>query len=633
MKNTKSLSILSSSFLTIRNPLLNKQLPRLLLASLLLICILLPKLSLATEHLPELELVGEKLEYLVDETHRLNITDVLQGSEDAWQLNRQVVPSFGFSPHTYWFRFNVPKSDSDWLLELNYALLDEVTLYHLSSEGLLDTVYTGDHMVFSERPILHRAFLFPIPASEQTQQIVLKVRSSSAIQLPMTLWPEQSYFEHDQLRFAEHGLYYGIVFVMALYNFFLFLRLRDSAYAFYVLYVITFALTQMSLTGFAYQFIWPELPEWNERSLGVMTPLIVTSGMVFVANFLKLQGNYPSLNRIVYAQAWLGIVVAFLSTFLSYATMIRFGAALAIITCISILLISYYVTIISRQKYAIYFSAAWSAFLIGTVVLAMNKFGLLPRNFATESAAQIGSAIEIILLSFALAERLHDATNRRFMAEAETRKIGETLLETQRTQNEALEVEVEQRTRDLSLALEKVNKLNNELEDLSTMDQVTGIRNRRYFDEMLEREFRRGWRNKRELSLIMIDLDHFKSVNDTYGHQSGDQCLKVVSTEIYRLVKRPPDLACRYGGEELAVVLPETKLDGAQILADRIRTHIEALWIETSEGRIQVTASIGVSACLPSAETSTSGLIEQTDQALYRAKEKGRNRVECSRML
>lgn len=633
MKNTNSLTILSSSYMTIRKPLLNKQLPRFLFASLLLLFVLIPRLSSASGHIPQIKLVADELEYLVDETHRLSISDVLQGHKGAWQLNQQEVPSFGFSPHTYWFRFTVPKSDFDWLLELNYALLDEVTLYRLGSEGLIDTVYTGDHMAFSERPILHRAFLFPIPASEQTQQIVIKVRSSSAIQLPMTLWPEKSYFEHDQFRFAEHGLYYGIVFVMALYNFFLFLRLRDSAYAFYVLYVITFALTQMSLTGFAYQFIWPELPEWNERSLGVMTPLIVTSGMVFVANFLKLQDNYPILNRIVYAQALLGILIAFLSAFLPYATMIRFGAALAIITCISILLISYYVTIMGRHKYAIYFSVAWSVFLIGTVVLAMNKFGFLPRNFATESAAQIGSAIEIILLSFALAERLHDATNRRFMAEAETRKIGETLLETQKSQNEALEVEVEQRTRDLSLALAKVQKLNGELEDLSTIDQVTGIRNRRYFDEMLEREFRRGWRNQRELSLIMIDLDHFKSVNDTYGHQAGDQCLKVVSTEIYRLVKRPPDLACRYGGEELAVVLPETKLDGAQILADRIRAHIEALWIETLEGRIQVTASIGVSACMPSGETSITHLIEQTDQALYRAKEKGRNRVECSRVL
>ncbi|WP_304440942.1 7TM diverse intracellular signaling domain-containing protein, partial [Oleiphilus sp. HI0132] len=178
------------------------------------------------------------------------------------------------------------------------------------------------------------------------------------------------------------------------------------------------------------------------------------------------------------------------STLLPYAVMIPYGAALAIVTCSSILFISYYVTIKSRQKYATYFSVAWSMFLIGTVILAMNKFGLLPRNGLTESAAQIGSAIEIILLSFALAERLHDATSRRFKAEAETLQVKEKLIETKQMQNEALEVEVEQRTRDLRLALEKVNKLNSELEDLSTLDQVTGVRNRRYFDEMMEREFR-----------------------------------------------------------------------------------------------------------------------------------------------
>lgn len=584
---------------------------------------------MAEEHYTNgIPLSGDHLEFFVDPTHGLTIDDVHGYNLWDWRSNEQEVPSFGFSHDTYWFRFVVPGNDHAWLLEINYALLDEIEFYRVKGDEVVEFVRTGDHFVFSERPIQHRAFLFPIDGADEAQHVYLKVRSSSSIQLPATLWPEKSYFEADQYRFAEHGLYYGIVLVMALYNFFLFLRLRDSAYLFYVLYVITFAVAQMSLTGFAYQFIWPNFPVWNEQSMAVITPLIVTSGMVFVSNFLKLQNNHPYLNRIVYLQAWLGIVLAFLSTLLPYAVMIPYGAALAIVTCSSILFISYYVTIKSRQKYATYFSVAWSMFLIGTVILAMNKFGLLPRNGLTESAAQIGSAIEIILLSFALAERLHDATSRRFKAEAETLQVKEKLIETKQMQNEALEVEVEQRTRDLRLALEKVNKLNSELEDLSTLDQVTGVRNRRYFDEMMEREFRRGRRNGRELALIMIDLDNFKSVNDTYGHQAGDQCLKTVASEVYRLVKRPPDLVCRYGGEELAVVLPETKLEGAVLIGERIRAHIEALWIDTGDERIQVTASVGVSACMPNEESSTHALVEMADQALYQAKLNGRNRVE-----
>ena len=298
---------------------------------------------------------NETVQYLIDPSHDLSIEEVLQQQNLTWQTNIQEVPSFGFSAHTYWFRFTVPASEYDWILELDYALLDQIDLYRVENGQLQETINTGDLQHFENRPIEHRAFLFPIVQSKVSQDIILKVRSTSAIQLPLTLWPERRFFEQDQLRFAEHGLYYGIVLVMALYNFFLFLRLRDSAYAFYVLYVITFALTQLSLTGFAYQFLWPGFPEWNGQSIAVMTPLIVVSGVVFVADFLKLQGLYPSLYRLIQVQALVGLCFAVFSLFLSYAVMVRCAAALAIFSCLSILAISYYITIKGAHKYAIYF--------------------------------------------------------------------------------------------------------------------------------------------------------------------------------------------------------------------------------------------------------------------------------------
>ena len=279
-------------------------------------------------------------------------------------------------------------------------------------------------------------------------------------------------------------------------------------------------------------------------------------------------------------------------------------------------------------KYAIYFAAARSVFLVGVIVLAMNKFGILPRTWMTESAPQIGSLIELILLSFALAERLYDAMQRRFMAEDESIIIKEKLIQTQQKQNQILESEVAARTQDLEAALNKVNILNNELSDLSTMDQVTGVRNRRYFDDMLVKEFRRAFRNHSNISLIMLDLDHFKSVNDTYGHLAGDLCLKTIANAIYNIVKRPPDLVCRYGGEELAIILPETDLKGAMIIAERIRHQIESLQIKFSGETFSVTASLGVSSFTPNSNKTPNLLIELADNALYQAKNEGRN---CTR--
>lgn len=571
---------------------------------------------------------GQHIEVLIDPEHQLTVDNILDQKDLIWKSSNYKTPSYGFSPHTYWFRFTLPAQKNESILELNYALLDDISYYRLQDGKIIETILTGDKRSFSNRPIRHRAFLFPVTASDQNQTILLKIRSSSAIQVPLRLWSENTFFERDQYLFVEHGIYYGIALVMVLYNFFLFLRLRDSAYGFYVLYVITFAFAQLSLSGFSYQFIWPDSPEWNEKSLAVLTPLIVISAAVFSSHFLKLTSYYPRLSKLLYSHAFIGIVISAASVYLPYHTMIPYAAGLAIVTCLTILLISYYVIVKSMHKYAIYFAAAWSVFLVGVVVLAMNKFGFLPRTWVTESAAQIGSAIEIILLSFALAERLYDAMQRRFIAENESIYIKEKLIRTQQKQNQVLESEVTARTQDLEEALNKVNILNDELSDLSTMDQVTGVRNRRYFDDMLEKEFRRAFRNHSNISLIMLDLDHFKSVNDTHGHLAGDLCLKTIANAIYNIVKRPPDLVCRYGGEELAIILPETDLKGAMITAERIRHQIESLQVKFSGETISVTASLGVSSFIPNTNKTPNLLIELADNALYQAKNDGRN---CTR--
>ncbi len=133
------------------------------------------------------------------------------------------------------------------MLELDYALLDEITYYRVDDGKILETIFTGDKLDFSERPIQHRFFLFPTPKIEHDQTIFLKIRTSSAVQLSLTLWPNNSFFEKDQNVLMENGLYYGIALVMLLYNLFLFFRLRNKLYLFYVFYVTTFISNQLSL--------------------------------------------------------------------------------------------------------------------------------------------------------------------------------------------------------------------------------------------------------------------------------------------------------------------------------------------------------------------------------------------------
>ena len=179
------------------------------------------------------------------------------------------------------------------------------------------------------------------------------------------------------------------------------------------------------------------------------------------------------------------------------------------------------------------------------------------------------------------------------------------------------------------LSLEKANR---EIKHLSRTDSLTGIYNRGYLSEVLPREITRALRYKRPLAVAMCDIDHFKKVNDAYGHQCGDEVLKQFVVNISELIRHDTDWLVRYGGEEFLLVLPETNLDNAFSLSDRLRKHIAQKVIETEEVKISVTASFGVTgfnASHTNGSISSDLLLNTVDRYLYEAKTQGRNRVVC----
>jgi len=174
----------------------------------------------------------------------------------------------------------------------------------------------------------------------------------------------------------------------------------------------------------------------------------------------------------------------------------------------------------------------------------------------------------------------------------------------------------------------QLNVANKELQRLTITDGLTGIANRRMFDEVLSREWRRCARMQKPLSLIMADVDYFKQYNDSYGHLLGDASLRKVAEQVARSASRPGDLAARYGGEEFAFILGETDMNGAKWVANRIRQHIVDLKLEHSASPLNfVTVSCGVATVVPSDKLSLDTLLKSADHALYLAKEQGRNQV------
>jgi diguanylate cyclase (GGDEF)-like protein len=171
------------------------------------------------------------------------------------------------------------------------------------------------------------------------------------------------------------------------------------------------------------------------------------------------------------------------------------------------------------------------------------------------------------------------------------------------------------------------------IERFSLTDGLTGVNNRRCFDQQLEIEWNRAARNGAPLSMLMLDIDHFKKFNDNYGHLNGDHALKTVANVLTETIQRGTDYVFRWGGEEFAVILPETPAPGALNVAEKIRTNISATPIVMGKDNVQITTSVGVSTIVPDPNTYPYGaakFCEGMDKALYRAKENGRNRVEVA---
>lgn len=193
---------------------------------------------------------------------------------------------------------------------------------------------------------------------------------------------------------------------------------------------------------------------------------------------------------------------------------------------------------------------------------------------------------------------------------------------------------LEEKTRELDakiLELEelqrKLEESNKQLQHLSSVDGLTGLFNRRHFDDIFLAEWKSAVRRQKPISVIILDIDNFKAYNDTYGHIAGDFCLQQVAKGLLTALHRPIDLACRYGGEEFTVILPDTDIDGAEMVANRLREIIKALQIPhaSSSTGAYVTISLGISTTIPTHGQPATLLLDAADKALYRAKAEGRD--------
>lgn len=575
--------------------------------------------------------VSRSVEYWQETDAPADFQAVQSMPEQNWTGNDNDSISLGFVDHAYWFRFrleNASDGEAEAFLEIRHPILDRIEIYLDTAGAGVESLVVGDKQPFHDRPVHHRNFVVPIKlAAGERANVFLRVKTTSSMQVPLVLWDQDSFYVAKQAGALIEGLYYGIVMVMIFYNLFVFIAVGERSFLYYVGYITAVPLVFAGLHGTAFQYLWPQATWWNDQAIVVFLNLAVLLGCIFSIRFLNAsQRNHPRFNRLAVVMIMAAGLLAVAGLFAPYEDLILPSIMVAVLACSTMLVLSM-VRWNKGDPAARYYTVAWVFMLAGGILLAMSRSTVLPRNLFTENAAQVGSAIGVILLSLALADRLNKEKKRGFEVqqrllreERKARMAQDKSLRVQRESNALLEQRVHERTRDLK-------HLNEQLLELSATDALTGLKNRGHFDRTFQSAVVHAFRYEQSLSLLVLDIDHFKKFNDTFGHLVGDDCLKMVAGCIRRFVTRPQDLAARYGGEEFVVMLPDTPTSGAVRVAERIRGEIEKTAFRVSGEQVHLTISVGVCSVTPSKADATKEIFKRADEALYEAKGRGRNGV------
>lgn len=546
-----------------------------------------------------------------DRAHSATRPDELP-NDFQWTPSRGHELVFTQTSSVYWVQLSLRNNGSErrlWYLNLNYPLLDEVTFWQGDKPG--EAVVTGDLQPFDSRAVDYRYFLLPIILdSGETRSVTIRIRSSGALNIPLRLeTPAELIAESNQLALT-HGLFYGAVLVLAIFNLLLFLSSGTLYYLHNAFYMGSMGLFLFAMAGFANQYFWPDNPEFANTSIPLTLVLCTLAMTLFGRSFLEIE-KHTRADKSLKAITWICAGFTALTLVLPYSQAILVNTLFGLFTIfiLSIIAISRW-----RQGYqpAKWYVLAWMFMAAGSLIYASAAFGYLTDFLARESLMQVAIGGQIILLNYAMVQRWRLLNNK--------------LLEVEQAARSDLEYRVHERTAQLRATMRELENANRKLATLSLNDSLTGLYNRRHMDTILPELCAEARRTGQPLTIALVDADHFKVINDTWGHGFGDICLQRIADMLTRHVKRPRDIAIRFGGEEFVLLLPGTDTIGAKNVCEALLRDVETTIIKGPDGeRAHLTLSAGIASLL--ADEDQQRLFERADSALYEAKARGRNQT------
>ncbi len=375
--------------------------------------------------------IGERTEILEDRSGQLEVLQVLKSQD--FQRPSEAVPNPGQTNFAYWFRFRLQNNSEavvERLLEVDYSNIDEVDFYLYSGDRRIRHERTGMSMPFDTRHFIHRNFVFPVsvpPATEYT--VLLRLKTSGGLYVPLYLWTRSEFLQ--TYANVQHGLgiYYGVMLVMILYNLFVFVTVKDKSYLYYVLYIGAFLGIQLTLTGHGFQYIWPDLP-WLQRNAYVMfTGICLSSLITFSRRFLNAEQIVgPRIERAVKIYGYM--LLALIGSVFIVPPEVSVKIALLFTVPVPVIVMGLAIAaLIKGFRPARYFLLAFTVLIVSGLVVALQFLSILPSSFLTDYGLYVGSAMEVILLSIALADRINVMKQEKEEAQARAIEMQKVLTE------------------------------------------------------------------------------------------------------------------------------------------------------------------------------------------------------------
>ena len=370
--------------------------------------------------------LGKDMAIYEDIKKTVSLDEIRKIPQDKWFNLSSEIPSFGYTQSAYWMRLeiiNTATSNDSFMLSIENSALDDVQVYLEKDSKIYKTSYFGDKYSFEEREILNRIFVLPFELLSHDRMVIyLRVINKGSVQVPVFLRTVNNHNEYEQYKSLGWGIYFGIMLIMSVYNIILFSSIREKAYLYFSLYIMASMFFHVALNGFGFQFIWPKIESINSWAIPFSNALLYVTSCVFIGEFIDVKKlslvQYNSLRAIIYVS----LMLAGVSPFIPY----QYSVFILTFMAIPFSIVAVLVSLTALRKgiaFARFFLWSWIVFVVFLVILAINKMGIIPRNFFTENGSQLGNIISVLFMSIALADRINLERLKRKIADREAMRL------------------------------------------------------------------------------------------------------------------------------------------------------------------------------------------------------------------